>query len=117
MSFQKLFVQADTYNSRNMDRWVRKREQRKFTLTTVGSHLLFVNSDMWPPIMTFKLREACTKLAQMLWPPWVGAALMMKKLYEGGMHSLASVEEACAQKRAQKSKNISKGALSALLES
>lgn len=67
--------------------------------------------------MTFKLREACTKLAQMLWPPWVGAALMMKKLYEGDKHSLASVEEACAQKRAQKAENISKGALSSLLES
>lgn len=60
--------------------------------------------------MTFKLREACTKLAQMLWAPWVGAALMMNKFYEDGMHSLASVEEAYAQKRAQKAENISKGA-------
>lgn len=71
------------------------------TLTTVGSHLLFVNSDMWPPIMTFKLGEACTKLTQMLCSGHLG--LVMNKFYEGGMHSSASVEEAGTQKRAQKS--------------
>jgi len=49
-----------------------KRAKEIHTPTTVGSHLLFVNSDMWPPIMTFKLGEACTKLTQMLWSPWVG---------------------------------------------
>lgn len=71
-SLLKLLLQADTSDSRNGDRWVRKREQRKHTLTIVGSHLLFVNSDMWPPIMTFKLGEARTKQTQMLWSPWVG---------------------------------------------
>lgn len=49
-----------------------KRAEEIHTLTTVGSHLLFVNSDMWLPIMTFKLGNACTKLTQRLWSPWVG---------------------------------------------
>jgi len=57
-----------------------KRAKEIHTLTTVGSHLLFVNSDMWPPIMTFKLGESCTKLAQVLWSPWVGTALTGTKL-------------------------------------
>lgn len=39
-----------------------KRAKEIHTLTAVGSHLLFVNSDMWPPIMTFKLGNACAKL-------------------------------------------------------
>lgn len=49
-----------------------KRAKEIHTLTTVGSHLLLVNSDMWPPIMTFKLGNASTKLTQRLWSPWVG---------------------------------------------
>lgn len=33
------------------------------TLAAVGRHLLFVNSDMWPPAVSFKLGETCVPMS------------------------------------------------------
>lgn len=42
-----------------------KRARRIHTLAAaaVGNHLLFVNSDMWPPAVSFKLGETCAALS------------------------------------------------------
>lgn len=90
-----------------------KRAKEIHTLTIVGSHLLFVNSDMWPPITTFKLGEARTKQTQMLWSPWVGDEQV---LWRWGAF-LSKCRTSLYSEEFRKAKNISKGALSSFLES
>jgi hypothetical protein len=82
------------------------------TLTAVGSHLLFVNSDMWLPAMYFKLGEMCrSKLSvQMTTLSWYPPS--------AHCHVNSSVILRQGWKRGQRRQGaFVKGALASLLES
>lgn len=67
------------------------------TLAVAGSHLLFVNSDMWAPAASFKLGEMCaTKLnaqkATLSWSPEAQSRLLRRS--EVGWQGVASGSKA-----------------------
>lgn len=64
-----------------------KRARGIHTLTVAGSHLLFVNSDMWAPAASFKLGEMCaTKLnaqkTTLSWYPEAQSRLLRRSAAE-----------------------------------